>query len=122
MHVDTQDLPGHEEAAYDRAAALERVGGDEEFLRMLAQVFLAEGPRWMTEMETALAKGDAPNLFRAAHALKGTTYHFVAEPARIQAERLESLADAGKLAEAAVAHREVVHEVNRLIQQLGKLL
>jgi hypothetical protein len=59
-------------------AALAQAMGDQKLLAELAGVFLAEGPRWMTEMCAAIADGDPSRLHLAAHALKGAATTFAA--------------------------------------------
>jgi HPt (histidine-containing phosphotransfer) domain-containing protein len=66
------------QAAFDRAAALARLDGDEAFFKELAAIFAEECPRQLADMESALGRSDAAALQRAAHTLKGASYHFEA--------------------------------------------
>lgn len=56
---------------YDYAGAIERVSGDEELLRSLLDMFLADES--YAELMSALAALDAQRGFRAAHSLKGSS-------------------------------------------------
>lgn len=56
---------------FDRKTALEQMGGDEELMVELVELFLEDLPERLQEIEAALAAGDAEALSRAAHTLKG---------------------------------------------------
>ena len=58
-------------SAFDRAAAVERLAGDEGLLRELVDVFLEEHAKWLADVRAAVAARDAGKLQRAAHTLKG---------------------------------------------------
>lgn len=75
----------------DRSAALERIGGDEELLREIAGLFLAEYPILLQDIRVALESGDAEALERSAHSLKGSVANFEARPAVEAALRLEAM-------------------------------
>ena len=51
--------------------ALARAGGDLALLRELVEVFLAEAPAWLTQLDAAAAAGDSVLLRRMAHTIKG---------------------------------------------------
>ncbi|MBX9603829.1 MAG: PAS domain S-box protein [Bryobacteraceae bacterium] len=75
----------------DRDVALARVGGDEELLREIGQLFLMEYPQLLAQMEQAIRAGDAPRLERVAHSLKGSVSNFGAVHATEAALALEEL-------------------------------
>jgi signal transduction histidine kinase/DNA-binding response OmpR family regulator len=56
---------------WDPATALEKMEGDESFLRELIQIFLEEMPRQLANLRTAIETGDADKLEKTAHSLKG---------------------------------------------------
>lgn len=60
----------------DMAVALDRVGGDEELLREVAQLFLEDYPQSVEAIEKGLSAGDARAVERAAHTLKGAVANF----------------------------------------------
>ena len=64
------------EAAFDRHVALLRVGGDEELLKEIAEIFLEDYPKVLAEIQAALACGDARRLEQSAHTLKGSAGNF----------------------------------------------
>ena len=75
----------------DRSAALERIGGDEDLLKEIAGLFLAEYPVLIEGIRVALERGDAEALERSAHNLKGSVANFEARPAVEAALRLEAM-------------------------------
>jgi PAS domain S-box-containing protein len=95
-------------------AELAEVEDDPELVRELAAVFLGEYPRWLEEIRSALAAGDAPRLELTAHTLKGSLTLFAAKSAAAAAFRLEALGREGNLATAAEALEAVISEVERL--------
>jgi CheY-like chemotaxis protein/HPt (histidine-containing phosphotransfer) domain-containing protein len=97
----------------DWKAALEYVGDDERLLRDLIGLFLEEYERWLREAREAIAAGNAAELKRPAHNLKGSLGHFGAQTAFETARALESLARNGILNDAPA----VCSELERQLQQ-----
>src|SRR5262249_1113785 len=79
------------EAAVGPAVALARVGDDRALLKELIGLFLAECPRWLAAIREAIRQGDAAELRRAAHSIKGTVGTFGAPAAFEAAQRLETM-------------------------------
>jgi Signal transduction histidine kinase len=80
----------------DRDSLLERIDGDEAFMRELLGIFIEEAPDRTWVFETALAAGDLEMLHRAAHALKGSALSLCAQPLSAAASSLEAAAVAAK--------------------------
>jgi signal transduction histidine kinase/HPt (histidine-containing phosphotransfer) domain-containing protein len=59
-------------AVWDRAAALDRVGGDESLLNELIDVFFSNYPALAARLSEALLRGDLASLREPAHTLKGS--------------------------------------------------
>lgn len=80
-------------------AALKSVSPDDggEFFNELVDIFLADMPVRLTEIDTSLAQGDAPTLQRAAHSIKGASGNFGATALAEVAHKIELLARAGQL-------------------------
>ena len=105
----------------DRAAVLDRVGGDEAFLRRLVKVFLSDGPKRVAVMRKALAEGNAESLARAAHAFKGTVGIFGAHDVVEASGHLEMLARAGDLTAARRAFTALESKLASVRPQLDAL-
>jgi PAS domain S-box-containing protein len=98
----------------DRAAILERVGGNLPMLRQLIAIFHTDCVRLVPEIEGALRAGDAAALKRPAHTLKSMVAFFGVEVARAAAARLEAAGGSGDLTGAANDLNTLLEELNRL--------
>ena len=76
---------------FNRDLMLERLGGDEELMREVVDLFVSECPGMLAETEKAVASADADLIKRAAHTLKGALLNIAAEPAADVARKLEQL-------------------------------
>jgi len=104
--------------ACDLRAALELVGGDEQFLDEVIALFQQDAPRLLGEVREAVTQGDAGGLRQAAHALKGSAGYVAARPTVEAAQRLETIGARGDLAEAANAFADLERELGRLTAAL----
>jgi len=78
---------------------MSRVGGDAELLKEIALLFLDDYPKSLTELRQAVNAGDARQIERTAHGLKGSVSNFGAGPAVDAALELETMGRAQKLME-----------------------
>jgi two-component system sensor histidine kinase/response regulator len=108
--------------AFDAKVALERAGGDPDFMRELCQILLDDLARLPGELRTAVAGGDAHAAEMAAHQLKGTCASFAAEPARTAAEVLEAAAHRGEREAMVAGLARLESEIARLQEALGAQL
>jgi CheY-like chemotaxis protein/nitrogen-specific signal transduction histidine kinase/HPt (histidine-containing phosphotransfer) domain-containing protein len=128
LHTLVPVAPGGKAAAaapaevFDRTAALKHVGGDEELLKELAELFLKEGPCQLQDLRDALAAGDVPRIRRAAHTLKGSAKTFAAADADAAAHRLEIMAHSGDLSAAPAAAAALEEQLDRLLPALRELV
>ena len=112
-------LPASLPPALDRAAALDRLDGDEELWAEVAAMFREDAPRLLGEVRAAVAAGDAGAVQRSAHGLKGAAGYVGAGPAAAAAHHLEQLGASGNLSQAGVALRHLEREVSRLLAALA---
>jgi PAS domain S-box-containing protein len=105
----------------DRAAAMERVGGDPQLLRDLAAVFVTESPKWLKEIHEAIQAEDAMKLKRSAHTLKGAVGIFGATEAFEASLRLEKMGSQNDLSQVAQAWSLLEHALDRLRPALEAL-
>jgi signal transduction histidine kinase/DNA-binding response OmpR family regulator len=106
------------QAAFDRAVLLERTDSDLDLIRTLVEVFDADRPKLLSDIEAALGADDAEGLARAAHTIKGALGVFAAEPARLRAERLEATGRAGAVTNGHEQYQELQSWVERLQTEL----
>jgi HPt (histidine-containing phosphotransfer) domain-containing protein len=112
--------PGRE-SGLDRQFALSRVGGDEELLKEIAAVFVADYPNSLREIRAAIDSGDASLLERSAHSLKGSVANFGARDAVASALRLEQMGRARQMRDCAGALQELEQALASLRPQLAAL-
>jgi two-component system, sensor histidine kinase and response regulator len=108
--------------ALDRALALSRVGEDLELLQEIAQLFLEDSARMLSEIRSAVQDRDAKKLDRSAHTLKGCVSNFGAEQLYEAALAMERMGRAGDLINLDGAFRSLEYEVQRLEADLRSLL
>jgi HPt (histidine-containing phosphotransfer) domain-containing protein len=83
-------------------------------LEEITRSFLDEGPRFIGELRTAIHRGDATALFRAAHTLKGVSAATGAKRVTAGSRQLEELGKAGVLD----GTEELVAQLERDFQEL----
>ena len=103
---------------YDRADALARIGDDEELLATLIDMFIAEAPNYLAEIDNALQAADWPRLTRAAHTLKGVLATFSAERGAASARALEIAANATDAAACGKHAAQTRIEVEAFLQAI----
>jgi two-component system sensor histidine kinase/response regulator len=83
---------------FDRAAFLERLMGDEELLREVTEMFLADLPVQLEGLAAAMGSGDCRLVGQLAHGIKGAAANVGGEALRESASELEKAGKAGDLA------------------------
>jgi two-component system, sensor histidine kinase and response regulator len=117
------DQPGDRAGCFlNKAALLARVGGKEDRMGRIINVFLNESSKLLEEMREAIASGDASQLKRPAHSLKGAVGIFDIPAASEAAQKLESLGSTGNLTGAEEAFFELETAINRLRPALAELV
>lgn len=103
---------------FNREMALDRVGGDEELLREVAQLYMDEYPTIVDQIQAAVRSGSALDLQRSAHTLKGSLGTLGAEQAAAQALRLEMMGRLQNMTDASAALCELHRVLESFHQQL----
>jgi HPt (histidine-containing phosphotransfer) domain-containing protein len=107
--------------AIDHQDLLDRLGGDDELLAELAQIFEAETPRIMGALRSAIDANDVASVKRVAHTLRGSVAVFGAHAASHAAQSLEHMARGGSLDRAPDALATLDAEIVRLSDELTRL-
>ena len=115
------DFANASAAPVDWQDALARLG-DEDLLREMAEIFLSQAPELAANIETARRNGDAEDLRRAAHTLKGSASVISALPVVQAALRLENLGRGGLLEEALPAQRDLEDRLEHCKSALKEIL
>ena len=103
------------DSVWDKEAALDGLGNDEALLKAIIDVFIAETPKQILELKTALESQNLPELADLAHAIKGSVSFFCAENAGHCAANLETAARLGKQSED---YSQWMVDLNQALQDL----
>jgi HPt (histidine-containing phosphotransfer) domain-containing protein len=114
--------PTVDRAILDTGELLRRIDGDRGLLADLARAFLDTAPAQLAAIDQALDRGEGTTFVRAMHSLKGAVSTFGAAAATRAAARMAALGDAGDLAGARGARRELGTEIDRLSRALAPYL
>ncbi|NOZ08584.1 MAG: response regulator [FCB group bacterium] len=107
-----------DKAIFDRAGLLERLGGDEAFLKEMMVLFLTETPQQIKSIELALEEQEADKTRKIAHALKGASANIGATAVSDAAKELEYAAREDDLSSA----QELFAGLQKKFQQLKEAL
>jgi two-component system sensor histidine kinase/response regulator len=102
----------------DLATALDHTGGDRELLDELLTVFAQDTPGRMDAIRRAIDRGDAPEVMREAHTLKGSLRLFGAVTAAGVAQDLEALARAGDMNGARDMAAALDRQLEHILQSM----
>jgi two-component system, sensor histidine kinase and response regulator len=102
----------------DRDELLARVGGDEQLLREVTQLFLADLPERLAAIDAAVGHGDAEQVRLAAHALKGMACNLSAGAVVESAGELEALGRDRTLDRSVLVLRRLEGEARQLVRVL----
>ncbi|MES0883959.1 response regulator [Roseibium sp. SCP14] len=116
-----EDLKVSDEPVVDWSSALQNLG-DSGLLQELAELFLEEYPQLLKEAAQACENGDAMELRRLAHTIKGSANVVGAIAAASTASRLEILAARSELAQASSVLLLLNDELERLHGPLQRKL
>jgi HPt (histidine-containing phosphotransfer) domain-containing protein len=97
------------------------VDGDQALLAELVRTFRSEAQSLVAAIRSAHERGDAPEIARAAHRLKGSAGTLAAHEIATSAARLETIANNGGLGEAAAIVATLPAQLERLIQALDRV-
>jgi len=103
-------------APLDFEEAVAEFGGNRELVNTVIGKFLGKANTQIQLLKEALEKQDTETLRKEAHKIRGGAGNLTAMQLAMAAERLEKLAQSGKLDEAAEQLTELEKEFNRLKQ------
>ncbi len=103
---------------FDGDELLGRVGGDRELLQMLVDLFFESVPAQLVELRAAIRAGNADQVNRLAHTVKGAVGNFASPSAIEAAQRLEIMGKEGRLEDAEDVFAELEMTIGRLKQAL----
>ena len=104
----------------DKAQILENLGGDDDLMLTMADLFVQESDDYCRNLDQALRAGDAERLRREAHTLKSLLASFIDDQGKDLAFDVEMRAKSGQMddiAEHVEALKARVHLVVAVIRQ-----
>jgi signal transduction histidine kinase/CheY-like chemotaxis protein/HPt (histidine-containing phosphotransfer) domain-containing protein/HAMP domain-containing protein len=105
----------------DWPAAIDHLEGDVELLREIAVMFVEQCPSLVSQVKKAVASGDAVEIERAAHTVKGSVGNFAARAAFEAALHLERIGREGAVEKAEEACARLEEELGRLTPALASI-
>ncbi|MEZ5955572.1 MAG: Hpt domain-containing protein, partial [Hyphomonas sp.] len=102
----------------DWKMAVVRMGGREELLVQMVDLFFTEMQKLLPALHQAIAAEEMPAVQRLAHSIKGSAALFAAPAAVAAALRIEVMGRTSNLAGVDEALPILEHEIDRLIQAL----
>jgi CheY-like chemotaxis protein len=115
MHT---DAPEQDAPILDARRMKESFGGEQDFLRENAKIFIDEVPQRLDELETALRDGDTKTLGERAHALKGTVGCFTMGMPFEVSQQLEQAGKDGDIAEIPRLLGELRRGLDAMVREL----
>jgi two-component system, sensor histidine kinase and response regulator len=103
---------------WDPAQTLERLGGDENLLQEVMELFVKEAPIQLANVRAGIAQGNAEASARGAHSLKGELGYFDTSQLSQKARELEESARARDLERAAKVFASFEKELSAFIDSM----
>ena len=98
---------------WDRSKTMERLGGDEDLLREVVQIFLEETPKLMSTLQQGIENANPEIIERAAHSLKGQLGYLGLDEVAKLARELEEAGRRKELSRAAAMLSILTTEIAR---------
>ena len=99
---------------FDKSTFLGRLGGDEELLKQIAEMFIEDASGYMKALRDALEKQDASEVRQIAHALKGSSANINASALQKVASEMETAGEKGNLDQADALFKKMEAEFVKL--------
>lgn len=117
----TPEPPAAEADVFDQQEAIKRCFGRQEMFRTMVSSFFKDVERLLSEMRSALQRGDVPAVGELGHRLKGTVVYLGAKRAADAALRVEKFArSGGQLSDAEEAVSVLEWECEALKMALAR--
>jgi HPt (histidine-containing phosphotransfer) domain-containing protein len=107
--ADSSDSPGTL-SVFDIADLMDNLDNDSDLARTILHVFFTDIPNTISQLKEALAKADATNICRYAHAIKGASSNACAVSLQEIASRMEQAGKAGDMNTATMLMPELIYQ------------
>ena len=110
------------ENSINRKSLSERLDGDFELFKELAQLFLTDLPTLLLAIEEAIKARNGEKIGKSAHTIKGAISNFSADKAYQAALALEKIGKNNELDKAEDFFRELLKEIEAMKEALTLLM
>lgn len=106
----------------NRKALSERLDGDFDLFKELAQLFLSDSPKLVSAIEEAISNKNGEKIGKSSHTIKGAVANFSAEKAYAAALELEKIGKNHELDKADDAFRKLMGEIDNMRTALQMMI
>ena len=110
-----------DEIVFDKDKALNIIGGDEEFLREIVEIFLIDVPQQVSEIENAVNSRNGEALEKLSHKLKGAVSNFGENATFKTALKLETIGKENMLDDVDEIYGTLVNDLESLVNAFKNL-
>jgi len=114
MNEKSENVENAEQPLFDKDVLLQAFDNDWDFFKEVIDMFVADYPQMMTDIQKAIKNGDAAVLQRTAHALKGMLGNFQVDAAVQKAYALEKIGTDDSLENAQETYDALSVDLDRL--------
>ncbi len=111
-----------DEIVFDKDKALNIIGGDEEFLREIVEIFLTDVPQQVSDIKNAVNSRNGEALEKTSHKLKGAVSNFGENATFKTALKLETIGKENMLDDVDKIYGTLVNDLESLVNALKNLL
>ncbi len=116
------DAADDDKEIFDMEESLRMLGGDREFFKEVASMFLENYPKQLVELKSAVLTGNPKSIERAAHSIKGSLGAFFAKSSHGVALRLEMMGRENNLNQVQEICNTLENKVNKLVVTLKRII
>lgn len=106
----------------NRKALSERLDGDFDLFKELAQLFLSDSPKLVTAIEEAINNKNSEKIGKSAHTIKGAVANFSAEKAFSAALELEKIGKGHEIERTDDAFKKLMAEIENMRKALQLMI
>lgn len=106
----------------NKKALSERLDGDFDLFKELAQLFLSDSPKLISAIEDAIQNKNGEKIGKSSHTIKGAVANFSAEKAFNAALELERIGKNQELDKAAEAFKKLADEIENMRKALELMI
>ncbi len=111
-----------DEIVFDKDKALNIIGGDEDLLRDIVEIFVVDVFQQMSEIQEAVNSRNNDALEKSAHKLKGAVSNFGENATFKTALKLEIIGKENRLDDVAGIYGTLVKDVENLVNRLKEFI